>query len=323
MAQGGSRGGLFNFSRSPTAPPSRPEVPSTDIIDEFAGLSFSALLGSYLQEPTETPRSPADALKRTPEGRLEDAITTATELLERVYSAYRTRTTLLHDALAEVSVQQEDIANERLRSANLRSQLDRLATEERDAREEQSQRIQEQQQKVRELEAELSREHKNREVAEVELHIPGPRRRSKRRSAASDSGFESDGDSLLSARTSIVVTPSEERLDGETASIDSGITSIAETEADACHSCCHKRSAVRTETRAPASLREPRIAGAPSTSTNKAGVWGFFKARQQQSQSTWGDIDSVRMENRWLKERVREMESAVDGALEAVAGRGI
>lgn len=327
--------GLFGFggfsSSTPSARRGRQNPPPTEIIDEFAGISFATLLKAYLEEPT----SSEDALKSTPEGRLEDLVATATDLLDRVYAAYRSRTASLANAFSHLEIREEDMQSEKLRSENLRVQLDRLATEEREAREAMTRQMEEQQKQIRDLELELARERKRREAAEDDLHNTTPRLRTKRTSAGSDSGFESDIDSILSrsdARSSLVVSPTEGMADVDPDNRSVFSMSTVTTTGTNCEACRQRETAtahqgasaaaIGAETKVPTPLRE---AWSPENRTNTGGtgVWGFFKGRQQQKEQNWGDIDSVRMENRWLREKVREMERAVDGALEAVAGRGI
>lgn len=313
-----AKGGFFGFKLPSTASPRNSRtIQSTDIIDEFAGLSFASLMSSFLAEPNphEIPSSPADALKRTPEGRLEEAIATATDLLDRVYTAYRARTASLGDALDDLENCKEDIVSHQTLNASLKT---RFITEERET----TSRLAEQQKRIMELECELQQERRKRETADDELRLSPRRTRctsSKRTSAASDSGFESDVDSISilsrsDARASTVVSPTEE-VDEES------------NHHHDCESCRHQAAAQGAETKNPTPLRE---AWSPDYNNRnipvpKPGMWGFFKGRQQQQQQqgNWGDIESVRMENRWLRERVREMEKAVDGALEAVAGRGV
>ncbi|KAA8893714.1 hypothetical protein FN846DRAFT_750553, partial [Sphaerosporella brunnea] len=309
-------GSLLHPSRSPEAGRPLPQN-TTDIIDEFAGLSFATVMKSFLQEPQSdgTPSDPAAAQKRTPEARLEDAVATATELLDRVYAAYLARTAAIRDAVGEADAQREDLEAQRVVASSLRAQLDRLATIEREARDEQNVRMEEQARRIQALEAEIRRRDAIEEAR---------RNRCKRASAASDSGFESDVDSILSRsdhsqRTSIVVSPMEEEDEGA----DSGCQD--------CESCRHHSvtAAVGAETKNPTPLREAWSPESPShtktpTPSIKQGVWGFFKKNQQQQNSWYGnDINAVRMENRILREQVREMEKAIDGALEAVVGRGI
>jgi len=314
------KGGFFGFKLPSTASPRNSwTVQSTDVIDEFAGLSFTSLMASFLAEPnpSETPSSPADALKRTPEGRLEEAVATATDLLDRVYTAYHARTTSLGDALNDLENRKQDIINHQALNSSLTTQLDRFTIEERET----ASRLAEQQKRILELEYELQQERQKREAADDERRL-SPRRictSSKRTSAASDSGFESDVDSISilsrsDARASTVVSPTEE-VDEE-----------PDHQHHDCESCRHQVAAQGAETKNPTPLRD---AWRPDNNSprnhipvSKPGVWGFFKGRQQQ-QGNWGDVESVRMENRWLRERVRELEKAVDGALEAVAGRGV
>lgn len=84
-------------------------------------------------------------------------------------------------------------------------------------------------------------------------------------------------------------------------------------------------SAVATgaEPKQPTPLREAWAAD------GAAGVWGLFKSRNtpnNQSAGSWKDgrnANGVMVENQMLKQRITELEKAVDSALEAVAGRGV
>lgn len=204
--------------------------------------------------------------------------------------------------MAAAESQADDLVTQKMLTANLRTQLDHVMTEDRarvDGR-------------IEELEAELALERRKREAAEEDEQMSlSPRRArcSKRASAASDSGFESDVDSILSrsdTRCTVVNLTAEE----------------AEDENADCDGCY---AAVGAETKTPTPLREAWSHEAGS-SASKPGVWGFIKGLQQHhghGGRYGGDLEGMRMENRYLRERVRTMEKAVEGALEAVAGRGI
>jgi ABC-type phosphate transport system auxiliary subunit len=310
IPQDSEKKAFFGFSFQSTQSPTQTAkctTKTTDVLDEFAGLSFSALLRSYLEEPIGTPNSPEEALKRTPEGRLEDAVSTATDLLDRVYSAYCARTSSLAEALGECEVQKEDIACEKVHCEQLKSQLERLAFEEREARDAQTQRLQEQRQRIQHLEAELAKEQRKRAALEEEIRTIPLRKVGNRASAASDSGFESDTESMLSrvdVRASVVVSPTEGLLDrGD--EVNSNTERGDRAATTLCESCRQRDearggglAAVGAATKVPTPLRE---AWSPSENPAKKAVWGFFKSRQQ-SQQTWengrneGDIDSIKME---------------------------
>ncbi|KAI5790280.1 hypothetical protein EDC01DRAFT_658283 [Geopyxis carbonaria] len=329
----------FSLSSPNSAPPQQRRVPqSTDIIDEFSGLNFPALMSSFLAEPTGTPQTPDEALRRSPEGRLEHVVSTATELLDRVYSAYRQRTAALTDALGELDLAKENASNEQLRTAHLKSQLSRLAEVERLAADEATLRAQAQARRITELEAELARERRKRDAIEDEL-AHAHDRRGKRASAgsASDSGFESDAESL-DTRASAVVSPvAVEPSITEAVDDDDLILHFPGHDCDACRAREVQAQVQAQGPKNPTPLREawgPDGAagnggnGGSGSGNGNGGVWGFFKGRQQQrtQRQSWNpewDLDSVKQENRLLKSRIREMEMAVEGALEVVAGRGI
>lgn len=355
---------------SPPSTPSRrsprsmhlhsPGLGSTLLVDEFAGISFRKLLSSYTLEPTGTPETPEDALKRTPEGRLEELSVTAADLLERVYEAYKFRTASLADMLDEQEVTKELLEESRARTSQYKIQLERLATEEQDARDEQNFRITVHERRIKQLEAQLQQEHSKREEAEEELQRRNAERK-KRTSAASDSGFESDGDSMFSRdRASMVVSPVESFMDGgvdehpssrRDSLTPSTYTALSRAEAGRCEHCSHCSTYSRSLTPSSASIRNPTplsqtwspgndesgektptqtpVSSPPSATTTTSTKWGFGsltrKAGAAVSGGSWmgGNVDEVRSENRVLRARVGELERVVNDCLEFVAGRGV
>jgi hypothetical protein len=207
------------------------------------------------------------------------------------------------------------MANSRVRADNLKAQLDRLANEEREAREEQQLRIQTHEMRIRELEDQLLRERRKRESCEDEL-LRRRKDRAKRTSAASDSGFESDTESMFS-RASAVVSPTFEGADDYEQEHMTPRASVIPTVSIGCPNC--ERTAVGSPTKNPTPLRE---AWSSESAASKLG--GLFRPKQQQAPPPLDprDPDMVKMENRMLRGRVEELESALDGALEIVCGRG-
>lgn len=315
-------------SGSPPGSPSRgshrssraitPELSPTMLVDEFAGIPFRTLLNSFLEESAGTPENPDDALKRTPEGRLEELAATAGDLLDRVYEAYRSRTSALSEMLDEQEVTKEVLEESRIKTSEYKMQLGRFANEERIVREEQQVRLSEQEKRIRELEAELQRERAKREEVEEELQ----RRttpRGKRTSAASDSGFESDNESMFS-RTSQGASPVDSFLDG-------GVDDRRDP-ASRCEHC-----SARVVTSSAASIRNPTPlsqAWSPGsegsttpTQAAPAPKWGFASlTRRGTGWSIGSNAEDVRQENRMLRARVGELEAVVNDVLEVVAGRG-
>lgn len=335
-----------------------PELSSTLLIDEFAGISFRQLLNSYTLEPTGTPETPEDALKRTPEGRLEELSVTAADLLERVYDAYKSRTSSLAEMLDEREETNEVLEESRARTSQYKIQLERLATDEQDARDEQNFRITVQERRIKQLEAQLQQERSKREEVEEELQRRDMERK-KRISAASDSGFESDGDSMFSRdRASMVVSPVESFMDGGVDEHSMGgrrdsltpstYTTVSRSELGRCEQCSHCSTYSRSLTPSSASIRNPTPlsqawspgsdgsgektptqtpVSSPPSATTTSTKWGFGSLTRKAGAAvsgvgwTGGNVEEVRSENRVLRARVGELERVVNDCLEFVAGR--
>lgn len=341
--------GFFNFafggSNQPNSPPSsrsstRALSPDRDtcLVDEFAGISFRELMQSYTVEPLGTPETPEEALQRTPEGRLGELSETAGDLLERVYEAYKARTNALSEVMDQQAEGQDLLEESRTKTAEYKLQLERLATEERAAREEQQLRLSAYEKRIRDLEDELYREKAKVQDFEQRAVMANQK---KRTSAASDSGFESDADSLFSIRerdrmTSPVGSFLDTGID-ETSSATSTSTITTSTASAAplkCDSCAKSLHPVSSSASSIASMRNPTPlsqAWSPSNNTNNSGnnptsKWGFAAAlRGNRQTGVWGgsDAEIVRQENRMLRARVGELEAVVDDVLEVVAGRGV
>lgn len=307
---------FFGFMAKDTAPP-RPLPQTTDLIDEFGGINFSALLASYRQPPEGTPGTPAEALQCTAEGRLEELVGTATDLLNRVYSAYRARTATLADALGELDIAKEEAANSRTRTENLKAQLDRQT----DACEAYSL-------KVAALEEELAQERDFRQRAADDRE----RRRfqrGKRASAASDSGFESDADTescfsredtcaaTMDDGASTVSTISASGPAGPRLSVTSATPPPLAMVGDASSPTSPTLLSAPPK-RGPTPLRDSWSSDGTQSqspvSTTGSSKWSLFSRKTQPN-------EDVRTENRVLRARVVELEGAVDAALEAVHGR--
>ncbi|PWW78087.1 hypothetical protein C7212DRAFT_184054 [Tuber magnatum] len=336
-------GFAFGSSNQPNSPPSsrsstRALSPDRDtcLVDEFAGISFRELLKSYTVEPLGTPETPEEALKRTPEGRLGELAETAGDLLERVYEAYKARTNALSDVMDQQADDQDLLEESGTKTAEYKLQLERLATEERAAREEQQLRLAAYEKRIRGLEDELHRERAKAQDFEQRAAMAN---RKKLTSAASDSGFESDADSLFSIRErDRMASPVGSFLDASidetssttsTSTITTSTASAAPLKCDSCAKSLHPVSSASSiaSTRNPTPLSQ---AWPPSNSTgnnnNPTSKWGFAAAlRGNRQTGVWGgsDAEIVRQENRMLRARVGELEAVVDDVLEVVAGRGV
>lgn len=336
--------GFFNFAfgnsnhiNSPLSSRSSARAVSPDhdtcLIDEFAGISFRSLLQPYMVEPQGTPETPEQALKRTPEGRLSELSSTAGDLLDRVYDAYKARTKALSEILDEQEAQKEALEESKIKTAEYKTQLELLATEERAAREEQQLRLSAYEKRIRELEEKLVREKAKSQELEKRAVMENRR---KRASTASDSGFESDADSLFSIREKDRgVSPVDSLLDG---GVDDSSTVAATPPPpplpSKCDSCSKPLHSISSSASSISSIRNPTplsqawgpetTAAAAAAANTPPSKWGFAAAlRGNRQTGVWGGSDSeiIRQENRMLRARVDELESVVNDVLEVVAGR--
>ncbi|RPB11473.1 hypothetical protein P167DRAFT_575215 [Morchella conica CCBAS932] len=302
-----------------------PEIGPTMLIDEFAGIPFRSLLNSFIQEPEGTAETPEEARKRTPEARLEELAVTAGDLLERVYQAYKSRTQALGDMHNEQEVTKEVMEESRIKLSEYKMQLGRLATEESILREAQDVKLAEGEKRIKELERELQRERAKREELEGELERRTTLRVNKRTSAASDSGFESDTESMFS-RASQVVSPVDSFMDG--GADDRSLTISTTTK---CEHCTRTLTPSSASIRNPTPLSQAWSAGSdgtatptqtPVTSPVTTTKWGFASLTRRGTSGWIGNNDTdVRAENRMLRARVGELEAVVNDVLEVVAGR--
>ncbi|KAL7267350.1 hypothetical protein RUND412_010068 [Rhizina undulata] len=327
-----SQGSLISLRGRPI-----PDITSPLLIDEFSGICFRALLNSFIPEPEGTPEDPEEVKKQTVQARLEDAVGTAGDLLERVYEAYKTRTAALGDAMNRRELEEEEVDEARTKVAQYKLQLERIAKEESKIRDQQKVRLDAQEKRIKALEEELRREKRKREELEEETRrkLYSPRR--KRASAASDSGFESDTESMFSLnskdnRNSTVLSPVDSLMDGGVDdSNDSPTTAptpaVRVHEQVRCDTCSRAitgsaLSATSTVSRNPTPLRETWSPDSPAVKTSTSGSkWNFSSFRG--GKSVWGgpDIETVRQENRILRARVGELEGVVEEVLDVVAGR--
>lgn len=169
-------GGNSNATQKPTAvSPAPTEAISLDLLSAPNTLLFP--LGA--PSPTSPTAYP-------------ELLANATALISRLQLAYKTQSEALHTARSEASLQAEESEESATRAAHLKLQLEAMAA-----------RAGEQDQAMRAMAAELALEKQRR--------VDGERKR-ERRSAGSDSGFESDADtsyagSVLSGQASRPLTP--------------------------------------------------------------------------------------------------------------------
>ncbi|KAF8463687.1 hypothetical protein BDZ91DRAFT_304059 [Kalaharituber pfeilii] len=107
-----------------------PEPPHPDLINEFQGLNLPGLISSFVTPTSRTAKRLSADLCQTEEQnlqvKLEELAGMASDLLERMYSAYTKRTSALAEALAEQSVLKEEIEERNVKARHLQAQLERL-----------------------------------------------------------------------------------------------------------------------------------------------------------------------------------------------------
>jgi hypothetical protein len=264
---GGKLGGWFSGARAAaTAKPASPAGPGIAPEDPLLNLSISNAL---------FPHGPADPLDPTS---FHDLVSTAESLISTFQSAYKARCTEVRDMRAEAAVQNDEIEEAETRSRHLKMQLDGMAAQ-----------LAAQQRKADMMERMLEEERSRRRQSE---EIQDRRRTSirlvrddeeganwKRSRSGSDSGFESDGDSVFSSNSPTIASEKQ----------------AAEVRM------------VTVQRGEDIQYRAPPTASCQNCTTGPLNI------------SAFGNAD-LRNENRQLKNRILELEIAVDGCMEMVSG---
>ncbi|KAK5166097.1 uncharacterized protein LTR77_008358 [Saxophila tyrrhenica] len=179
--------------RSTATTPSKASQPPQD---ELANLNISSAL---------FPNGPADPLSPAS---FNDLLLNATSLLDRMQIAYKEKCTYIASLQPELDAQREEVEEAETRSQHLKMQLEdmgRQAQERERAMQDLSKQLTEEKMWVQELRENSARTVRLVREESGEDAERTPTRRGKRISAsdaASDSGFESDLDSVFSATTS-------------------------------------------------------------------------------------------------------------------------
>lgn len=187
-----SKGGKLSwFQRKASSPvPAPPTVDTSK--DEILNMNLNSSL---------FPHGPADPL--SPQA-FNDLLLNATSLLQRMQSAYKEKVDYIASMQPEMDAQKEEVEEAKTRSEHLKMQLEdigRQHQEQKQANQELIHAISEQKMQLQEAREQgktirVVQDDNNHQIDEDEL-----RRRRKRGSAGSDSGFESDTEtsSLFSA----------------------------------------------------------------------------------------------------------------------------
>ena len=238
-------------------------------------------------------------------------------LLSRLQNAYKQRTTSLQEVIAENEAQSEELIEAQTKAKHLKLQLDDLSA-----------KLAEQDEAVMSMVNELATVKQARRedeasrkktirIVDVTAKVPQVScRREKHRtslaSTVSDSGFESDDDSLFSkehgsSSPTITSTP--------TSSMHSPALSCTPFETS--QPAAKLAQTVPTETEAQPA-HDPKSAVASERKANED--TSCTTSKVVHSSEAWDVVDILKQENKGLKERVGHLEGALDGCLELVQG---
>lgn len=237
--------------------------------DDLANLNINSSL---------FPNGPIDPLNPAS---FNELLLNATNLLNRMQTAYREKVDYLSSMQPEMDAQREEVEETETRNAHLKMQLEdlgRKAQEQDDAMQEMARQVQE-----AKIEAQEARDAAKtiRMVRDGDSEAT-PTRRRKRTSAgstcASDSGFESDLDSVVSAGGA--ASPD---YDGRTWE-----------------------------------LRQPKAPQASLQRRDLTARPGIVGRRTEDESTAWATVQALRRENAALKGQMEEMQKTIDGCIEFV-----
>ncbi|KAH6654390.1 hypothetical protein BKA67DRAFT_535711 [Truncatella angustata] len=248
-------------------------------------------------------------------------------LCTKMQNAYRERTISLQELQAERAAEKEEAEETHLRVENLKMQLEHMAR-----------KADEQQQSMRRLMAELEHERKIRQEERLardkilgdgsmvgeDLGVDEDERRKWRKSGGTErseaSGFDTDSmDSVESesvfsrSRSPTIMTSATEShfdLPSSSSSIYQGKTSTL--------SVPQKPKMVREM-----STLQKLMKNISGETLKDGGSDGCRNCRGQDSSAAWDTVGLLRDENRALKQRVAELEIAIEGVLDLVNGVGV
>ena len=247
-------------------------------------------------------------------------------LLTRMQSAYRDRVATVQELQSEKLAQREELEEAETRARHLKMQLEGMAL-----------KAQEQAREMRLLMDELATERKARTEAEKflaegsimseDLGVDDDRRRRKwvRKSGEtikSDTGFETDDESAESE--SVFSRCRSPTMIGSVMSDASTMDGTAQLQH---HSQVKSSNNLVVRARAPPPQKEmnafQKIIKGISGDTEDQGVNECRNCKGQDASVAWGTVSLLRDENKHLKQRVGELEVAVEGALDFVNGIGL
>ena len=298
-----SRFSLFSNKPSSTKTSSSPSDPA----DEFLDLDINTAL---------YPTGPADNFSPAS---FKNHMQHAEGLLSRLQAAYKERTVALHDMTAEKETQAEELDGAETRSKHLKIQLDDMAA-----------KLAEQDKAMMDLVEELANEKRLRREEEdarkrsVKLIKPSgigpltpcspeegykPSRQRHRMSSATETDCDSEDESSAESLFS------RNNLSSTRISLSSiSTTSSPETYQQPDFSGITTAHAARVRQAQPTLIKGQR----PPSSSGESIVWSCANCHGVQSSEAWNVVSVLKEENQGMKQRVSQMEVAIDGCLEMV-----
>ncbi len=319
----------FSFFTSKTSTP-KPLCTSSGADDELIQLDINTAL---------FPGGPADPFSPSS---FHNLLQNAEGLLRRFQAAYQLQRIAMHDIAAESGARREELEEAEVRARHLKIQLDDMAA-----------KVADRDSAIRKLETELSSERHLRRVkgeearrqnlilasrpsgvslgegAQISLSETRQAKRDSDLSLASDSGFESEDDSSAESVFSIILGPTSP---GVTVSSASSTTSPDPF---------HRIALPPVAATATAPSNRPDL-GPHRTSTFQKLLKGFSIAcpekRRDSADSNarsscsnchggsaaeaWNVVSVLQGENKGLKDRIEDLEQAVEGCLDVVGALG-
>ncbi|KAH8674072.1 hypothetical protein BX600DRAFT_225106 [Xylariales sp. PMI_506] len=253
---------------------------------------------------------------------------TAAGLLHKMQTAYRQRTIALHEVQGERSAEKEETEEMRMRVENLKMQLEHMSL--KTAEQEQSMR-----QLMAELRTERKARHEERRIRErlltegsmvnEDLGVDEEERKKWRKSAdtiKSDMSFDTDSESVESesifsrSRSPTIITSAAESI-AEYPRSSSSLSYSGRTPTlggSAKHKSSSREMSTFQKLMKGMTLREEG---------EEPSLDGCRNCHGQDASMAWDTVSLLRDENKGLKQRVGQLEVAVEGALDLVNGIGL
>ncbi|ESZ97659.1 hypothetical protein SBOR_1975 [Sclerotinia borealis F-4128] len=329
---------VFGFFSSPKTPTKSNQLPSDGNNDEYLALDIHS---SLFPSGQADPFSPAA---------FKNLLVNAEGLLLKLQTAYKLRTLEFHEMKAEKDAQGEELEEAELRAKHLKLQLEDMAkkvTEQDTVMEEiVNQLAGEKQARVEDRDQITSRMKKTEEAASISQHcasccstageedlgVPQDTRVKWRKSASStDLSGESDDDTASGGGESVFSRSRSPTLTVSTVMTrDSTRDSTPDVTSSFGRVGALQKDAQLTSNPTIVVQLKPKPKPKPQTSTFKkilgigssepSPASGCLNCSGQGASMAWDTVGLLRAENKGLKDRVGELEVAVEGALDICGG---